>query len=296
MDRPLQLLLCVLICTPVSWALLCLQCVKSGPCQPEVCASGEDLCRTTVINTSKVLGLRDSPHQATPHRFFPPGQPRTFTLGRYLECVSCSSLDMSCERGRDQSLQCRHPREQCVEVVTHDKLEVTMKDERHTRGCGFLPGCPGPTGFHSNHSFHYLQCCNTTNCNRGPVIELQNLPPNGIQCYSCQGNSTHGCSSSESSLIDCRGPMIQCLHATGTKGLENQTFTVRGCATASWCRDSHVADTFGLTPLNVSCCEGTGCNHPYRSGGAPRPGPGALSLASTLLVTVRLWGGVLLWT
>ncbi|XP_013364212.1 PREDICTED: urokinase plasminogen activator surface receptor [Chinchilla lanigera] len=329
MDRPLQLLLCVLICTPVSWALLCLQCVKSGPCQPEVCASGEDLCRTTVINVWEEEELkvveRGCTHAEKSNRTMSyrtgqqiisltetvcgsnlcnkprPGQPRTFTLGRYLECVSCSSLDMSCERGRDQSLQCRHPREQCVEVVTHDKLEVTMKDERHTRGCGFLPGCPGPTGFHSNHSFHYLQCCNTTNCNRGPVIELQNLPPNGIQCYSCQGNSTHGCSSSESSLIDCRGPMIQCLHATGTKGLENQTFTVRGCATASWCRDSHVADTFGLTPLNVSCCEGTGCNHPardvqYRSGGAPRPGPGALSLASTLLVTVRLWGGVLLWT
>lgn len=50
------------------------------------------------------------------------------------------------------------------------------------------------------------------------VLELQNLPPNGLQCYSCEGNSTHECSSEETFLIDCRGPMNQCLEATGTKG------------------------------------------------------------------------------
>ena len=42
------------------------------------------------------------------------------------------------------------------------------RDEHHTRGCGNLPGCPGPTGFHNNHTFHFLQCCNTTKCNAGP--------------------------------------------------------------------------------------------------------------------------------
>lgn len=41
-------------------------------------------------------------------------------------------------------------------------------DERHSRGCGNLPGCPGPTGFHNNHTFHFLRCCNTTKCNGGP--------------------------------------------------------------------------------------------------------------------------------
>lgn len=42
------------------------------------------------------------------------------------------------------------------------------EDERYSRGCGNLPGCPGPTGFHNNHTFHFLRCCNTTKCNRGP--------------------------------------------------------------------------------------------------------------------------------
>ncbi|XP_023560354.1 urokinase plasminogen activator surface receptor isoform X2 [Octodon degus] len=332
MGRPALLLLLlpgVLICAPGSWALLCLQCKSRGPCQEEMCAPGQDLCRTTAMRVweeeelevvergcthaeksnrtmsyrrgSQIISLTETVCGSDLCNKPRLGRQRTFSMGRYLECVSCTSSDMSCERGREQSLQCRHPREQCLDVVTYDNLKVNVKDEHHTRGCGFLPGCPGPTGFHNHHSFHYLQCCNRTNCNRGPVIQLQNLPPNGVQCYSCEGNSTHGCSSNESSLVDCRGPMDQCLQATGPIGLGNETFTVRGCVTASWCHDSHMSDIFSLTRLSISCCKGTGCNHPasdiqYRSGGAPRPGPVPLSLASTLLVIIRLWGGVLLWT
>ncbi|KAG3256193.1 plasminogen activator, urokinase receptor [Ictidomys tridecemlineatus] len=244
----------------------------------------ETVCGFNLCNQPKSVRSRNTPY------------------GRYLECVSCTSSDMSCERGREQSLQCRYPGEQCVEVVTHRSLEGNTRDEQHSRGCGYLPGCPGPTGFHNNYTFHFLQCCNTTKCNRGPVLELQNLPPNGIQCYSCEGNSTHGCSATETSLIDCRGPMDHCLEAIGTNGLESQSYTVRGCATASWCHGSHVADTFSLTRLNVSCCSKSGCNHPvqdgqYRRSGAPgQPGPAHLSLTITLLATIRLWGGVLLWT
>uniref|UniRef100_H0VIH5 Plasminogen activator, urokinase receptor n=1 Tax=Cavia porcellus TaxID=10141 RepID=H0VIH5_CAVPO len=309
MGRLLLLLLSSLpfLPPPASWALICLHCRSNGPCQVETCAAGQDLCRTTVIRVWKDGG-EGCAHTEKSNRTMsyrmgseiisltetvcgsnlcnkPTRQPRTVVLGRYLECVSCTSLDMSCERGREQTLQCRYPREQCIEVVTHHSQEG--EDERHTRGCGFLPGCPGPTSFHNNLTFHYLRCCNSTKCNGGPVIELKNLPPNGVQCYSCEGNSTHGCSSSENSLIDCRGPMNQCLEATGTKG-ENKTVTVRGCTTASWCQDSHMADTFSLTRVSVSCCEGSGCNDP--------PGPVPLSLASTLLVILRLWGGVFLWT
>ncbi|MEJ1286267.1 plasminogen activator urokinase receptor [Cricetulus griseus] len=171
-----------------------------------------------------------------------------FPRGRYLECMSCSSLDQSCERGREQSLQCRYPGEQCVEVVTLRSTEI---------------------------------------------LNLRDLPPNGVQCYSCEGNSTHGCSSKETSLVDCRGPMDQCLEATGLDVLANRSHTVRGCSTASWCQGSHVADAFLLSHPNISCCDGSGCNGP-RSG-APRTDPARLGLIVSLLLTVRLWG-LLLWT
>ncbi|KAF3814666.1 hypothetical protein GH733_016942 [Mirounga leonina] len=279
-------------------------CGRIGKCQVEECARGEELevvergCahpeksnRTMsyrtgmqIITLTETLCGTDLCNRPTP------GRTSTFPRirSRYLECVSCASSDLSCERGWDQSLQCRSPTEH-------------PRDEHHTRGCGNLPGCPGPTGFHNNHTFHFLRCCNTTKCNGGPVLELQNLPLNGLQCYSCEGNSTHGCSSEEIALTACQGPMNQCLKATGTNGLGNPSYTVRGCATSSWCQSLHVAEAFRLTHLNVSCCTGNGCNHPVlghqpHMGGAPRPGPAHLSLMATLLITARLWGGTLLWT
>ncbi|XP_032181617.1 urokinase plasminogen activator surface receptor isoform X3 [Mustela erminea] len=270
------LLLLVQTCVPASWSLQCLLCGRTGKCQVEECARGQDLCRTTtlriweggeelevvergcahpeksnrtmsyrtgtqIITLTEALCATDLCNQPSP------GRTSTFprTRNRYLECVSCASSDLSCERGWDQSLQCRSPTEQCVEVVTHRSLEV---------------------------------------------VELQNLPLNGLQCYSCEGNSTHGCSVDESSLTACQGPMNQCLEATGTNGLGNPIYTVRGCATPSWCQSLHVAEAFSLTHLNVSCCTGTGCNS------APRLGPAHLSLTTTLLITARLWGGTLLWT
>nr|XP_035963247.1 urokinase plasminogen activator surface receptor isoform X1 [Halichoerus grypus] len=326
------LLLSLQTCVPASWSLQCMLCGRIGMCQVEECARGQDLCRTTIMRiweggeelevvergcahpekSNRTMSYRTGMQIITLTEALcgtdlcnrpTPGRTSTFPRirSRYLECVSCASSDLSCERGWDQSLQCRSPTEQCVEVVTHQSLEGSPRDEHHTRGCGNLPGCPGPTGFHNNHTFHFLRCCNTTKCNGGPVLELQNLPPNGLQCYSCEGNSTHGCSSEEISLIACQGPMNQCLEATGTNGLGNPSYTVRGCATSSWCQSLHVAEAFSLTHLNVSCCTGNGCNHPVlghqpRMGSAPRPGPAHLSLMATLLITARLWGGTLLWT
>ncbi|XP_036284636.1 urokinase plasminogen activator surface receptor isoform X4 [Pipistrellus kuhlii] len=277
------LLLWVPACIPAAWGLRCMRCERTGSCRVQECAPGQDLCRTTILSiweegaelevvetdcahpekTNRTMSYRvgmqvitltetvcgfDLCNRPSPGRA--PAFPRS--RSRYLECVSCASSDLSCERGRDKSLQCRSPSEQCLEVVTHRDPAGGPGDERHSRGCGHLPGCPGPTGFHNNLTFHFLRCCNTTKCNGGP------------------------------------GP--------GRPG-----YTVRGCATASWCQGLHVAEAFRLTDPNVSCCTGHGCNHPNRDGqprrgGAPRPGPAPLSLSIALLVTARLWGGMLLRT
>ncbi|XP_006871422.1 PREDICTED: urokinase plasminogen activator surface receptor isoform X2 [Chrysochloris asiatica] len=285
MGHPRLLLLLALTCIPVSWGLQCLLCERNGPCQMD---TGQDLCRTTVLRVweegeeqvvvEKGCAHREKTTRSMSYRTGPqiitlsetvcdsdlcnqpdPRPPSTFPRSRYLECASCASSDMSCERGRDQSLQCRNPEEQCLEVVTHRYLEGEQ------------------------------------------VTELQNLPLNDFQCYSCEGNSTHGCSSEETTLITCRGPMTQCLEATGSNELGAPSYTVRGCATHSWCQGLHMAESFRMTHLNVSCCSGNGCNHPARDtqprkGRASQPGPTHLSLTITLLMSARLWGGTLLWT
>uniref|UniRef100_A0A5F9CV33 Urokinase plasminogen activator surface receptor n=1 Tax=Oryctolagus cuniculus TaxID=9986 RepID=A0A5F9CV33_RABIT len=287
MDRPPLLLplLWLHTCLPASKGLRCVRCERTGACGVEECVPGQALCRTTALHvweggeelkvvergcahpekTNRTMSYRTGPQIITLTETVcasdlcnkpTPGQAAPFPRSRYLECASCASSDMSCERRREQSLQCRHPGDQCLEVVSHRSQEVR---------------------------------------------ELHNLPPNGLQCYSCEGNSTHGCSSDETTLTDCRGPMNQCLEATGTDGLGNRSYTVRGCATASWCQSLHVAEAFSLTHLSVTCCAGHGCNSPasdaeHRRGGAPRPGPAPLGLLLTALATSRLWGVTLLWT
>uniref|UniRef100_A0A8C9LXJ3 Urokinase plasminogen activator surface receptor n=1 Tax=Piliocolobus tephrosceles TaxID=591936 RepID=A0A8C9LXJ3_9PRIM len=290
MGHPLLLPLLLLLhtCVPASWGLRCMQCKSNGDCRVEECALGQDLCRTTIVRVweeGEELELveKSCTHSEKTNRTMSyrtglkitrltevvcgldlcnqgnSGRAVTFSRSRYLECISCGSSDMSCERGRHQSLQCRSPEEQCLEVVTH-----------------WIP-------------------------EGEEVLELENLPQNGRQCYSCKGNSTHGCSSEETFLIDCRGPMNQCLVATGTYEPKNQSYMVRGCVTASMCQRAHLSDAFSMNHINVSCCTESGCNHPdldvhYRKGAAPQPGPGHLSLTITLLMTARLWGGTLLWT
>ncbi|XP_036868334.1 urokinase plasminogen activator surface receptor isoform X2 [Manis javanica] len=182
-----------------SWGLQCMLCGSTGKCHVQECAQGQDLCRTTVMRIweggeelevvergcahpektnrtmsyrigMQIISLTETVCESNMCNQPRPGRAPVFPRSRYLECVSCASSDLSCERGLDHSLQCRNPGDQCLEVVTHQNLQESPGDEHHSRGCGNLPGCPGPIGFHNNHSFHFLQCCNTTKCNQGPVL------------------------------------------------------------------------------------------------------------------------------
>ncbi|XP_068848147.1 urokinase plasminogen activator surface receptor isoform X3 [Capricornis sumatraensis] len=288
-QKSLLLLLLVHTYIPASWGLRCVQCKNATSCSVEECAPGQDLCRTTVLSVweasnkmnvmRKGCTHRDKTNRSMSYRAGNqiitlseavcgsdlcnkpnPGPDATVSRNRYLECASCASTDLTCERGWDQSMQCLKSRDQCVDVITHRSLKGEPQ-----------------------------------------LLEIQNLPPNGLQCYSCEGNSAHRCSSEETFLIDCRGPMNQCLEATGTKGLRNPSYTIRGCAAPSWCQSLHVAEAFDLTHVNVSCCTGNGCNHPARDaqprkGGAPQTSPAHLGFFVSLLLTARLWGATLLCT
>ncbi|XP_012293407.2 urokinase plasminogen activator surface receptor isoform X1 [Aotus nancymaae] len=336
MGHPLLLPLLLLLLhtgVPASWGLRCIQCNGHGNCRVEECALGQNLCRTTSVRhweegeevemvekscthsekTNRTMSFRTGVRITTLTEAVcgldlcnqdSSGPAVTFPRNRFLECISCGSSDMSCERGRHQSLQCTSPKEQCLDMVTHRTSEAEEgrpKDDHHIRGCGHLPGCPGIAGFHSEDTFHFLKCCNTTKCNGGPILSLANLPKNGHRCYSCQGNSTHGCSSENTVLTDCRGPMNQCLEATGIYEPLSESYMVRGCATSSMCQHDHVSDAFSMSHIDVACCTENDCNNPaediqHRSEAAPPPGPAHLSLTITGLMTARLWGGTLLWT
>ncbi|XP_064237286.1 urokinase plasminogen activator surface receptor isoform X2 [Aotus nancymaae] len=282
MGHPLLLPLLLLLLhtgVPASWGLRCIQCNGHGNCRVEECALGQNLCRTTSV--------------------------RHWEEGEEVEMVE-KSCTHSEKTNRTMSFRTGVRITTLTEAVCgldlcNQDSSGRPKDDHHIRGCGHLPGCPGIAGFHSEDTFHFLKCCNTTKCNGGPILSLANLPKNGHRCYSCQGNSTHGCSSENTVLTDCRGPMNQCLEATGIYEPLSESYMVRGCATSSMCQHDHVSDAFSMSHIDVACCTENDCNNPaediqHRSEAAPPPGPAHLSLTITGLMTARLWGGTLLWT
>uniref|UniRef100_P49616-3 Isoform 2 of Urokinase plasminogen activator surface receptor n=1 Tax=Rattus norvegicus TaxID=10116 RepID=P49616-3 len=164
--RLLLLVVVVTTCVPASQGLRCIQCESNQDCLVEECALGQDLCRTTVLREWEdaeelEVVTRGCAHKEKTNRTMsyrmgsvivsltetvcatnlcnrprPGARGRPFPRGRYLECASCTSLDQSCERGREQSLQCRYPTEHCIEVVT---LQST---ERKLPAAGSPLGCP----------------------------------------------------------------------------------------------------------------------------------------------------------
>ncbi|ERE46432.1 urokinase plasminogen activator surface receptor [Cricetulus griseus] len=128
---------------------------------------------------------------------------------------------MQCEDSQNCLVkECALGQDLCRTTVLHEweddnELELEMRD------CAHYEKTNRTMSYRVNSKIISLAevVCATDVCNRPrPVLNLRDLPPNGVQCYSCEGNSTHGCSSKETSLIDCRGPMDQCLEATGLDG------------------------------------------------------------------------------
>ncbi|XP_068944985.1 urokinase plasminogen activator surface receptor isoform X2 [Petaurus breviceps papuanus] len=257
----------------VSSGLRCYHCESSGSCTVETCLPGQELCRTTVYN----------------NRWRGPSP--TFPGARTLECESCASSDQSCERGRTLTLRCPEPTDQCLERISQSSLEVGPLDERYVRGCGSFPDCPGPVGFHNNDTFLFLRCCNHSQCISGPIMKLSDYSLNGLQCHSCEGNSTHGCSPEETAITACQGPMNRCFEATGTHKHWGPGYTVRGCVAPAWCEAPHLTATFfDLVEPQIFCCFTSECNsatrdaNPRRSRAGPRPLPTSLTLTLLLLL------------
>uniref|UniRef100_A0A5F8H8H4 Urokinase plasminogen activator surface receptor n=1 Tax=Monodelphis domestica TaxID=13616 RepID=A0A5F8H8H4_MONDO len=187
--------------SPVSSALRCHHCESSGNCTVETCPPGQELCRTTVFynrwkggeelevvvrgcavtgkdnssmsyrTTQEIIMLKETVCDFDLCNHPDPRPSPTFPGSRTLECESCASSDLSCERGRILTLRCPDPTDQCLERVIQSSPEgesMSPSDERYVRGCGSFPDCPGPVGFHNNDTFLFLRCCNHSQCISGP--------------------------------------------------------------------------------------------------------------------------------
>uniref|UniRef100_A0A670INU5 UPAR/Ly6 domain-containing protein n=1 Tax=Podarcis muralis TaxID=64176 RepID=A0A670INU5_PODMU len=138
-----------------------------------------------------------------------------------LHCYSCSSADQTCYNSSHMQMRCARPEEKCIDITSLTVTEEFPRDEQRIKGCGSLTHCQEPLGFHNHNSFHLIKCCDSSQCNddtQGKIPGDTPPQPNGVTCFSCEGNSTHGCSPDDITKVQCRGVMTQCLEASGIHG------------------------------------------------------------------------------
>uniref|UniRef100_A0A9J7Y2Z4 UPAR/Ly6 domain-containing protein n=1 Tax=Cyprinus carpio carpio TaxID=630221 RepID=A0A9J7Y2Z4_CYPCA len=156
-----------------------------------------------------------------------------FTAGHSLSCYECTSQTCT------QEIQCPYGLTSCLNA----KFNVYVAPVT-VRGCA--PSvCPSGSinlGFGRGSSL----CCNTDLCNDQKLPDPANAP-NGMKCYSCDGNTC-------SNTVKCSGTEDRCFKATATIGGKSQV--LKGCVSKSLC------DATKLIPgvESASCCEGNLCN------------------------------------
>ncbi|EMP24904.1 Ly6/PLAUR domain-containing protein 3 [Chelonia mydas] len=228
-------------------ALRCYSCDGDRSCQEtEDCGEQQGRCRTTALTMISRSGVSDRIQkgcdvQGKPNNsisFFSHGQivmlaeehcatdlcnqgvPNalsSFPSNTSLDCLSCSSSDHSCSSPSLMQIRCPDPREQCVDITAISMPEEFPQDERRIKGCGQISRCQEPLGFHNQDSFYLLQCCNSSLCNNDAHDYQESpLPLNGVTCFACEGNSSHGCTPENITRLQCQGPMTHCMEAVGS--------------------------------------------------------------------------------
>ncbi|XP_062996321.1 urokinase plasminogen activator surface receptor [Elgaria multicarinata webbii] len=184
-----------------------------------------------------------------------------------LDCYTCASSDKTCFKTTLVPLRCVLPRESCVDITSFTMPEEFPADEERIKGCGQLSQCQEPLGFHNQNSFYLIKCCNTSWCNND-VQDYKSKPlaPNGVSCYSCEGNSTHGCAPENVAKVQCQGPMTRCLEASGIHGISGEQSVLKGCASSSWCDSPYTSVYKNLGAIQSRCCAEDLCNDWIKDG------------------------------
>uniref|UniRef100_A0A8D0BLA5 UPAR/Ly6 domain-containing protein n=1 Tax=Salvator merianae TaxID=96440 RepID=A0A8D0BLA5_SALMN len=232
--------------------LQCYSCDGHNDCQEtEVCDEHQDQCSTTIMT---LLALLDT-LTARGRR------------GNVLQCYSCSSTDQNCVDTKATTMLCAQLEENCVDITSFTTFQEFLADEQRIKGCGLLSHCEKPLGFHNQNSFYFIKCCNTSYCNNDMTDYKSNpMPLNGVTCYSCEGNATHGCSEGDITKLQCQGPMTQCLEASGIHSITGQNSVLKGCASPSWCDSPYTSVYKNMGVRYSRCCSGDLCNNQIVNG------------------------------
>ncbi|XP_054855580.1 urokinase plasminogen activator surface receptor-like [Eublepharis macularius] len=216
---------------------------------------------------------------------------------RPMQCYSCGQAEGTCFNSSLAQMRCSRPGEQCVDITSFTMLEEEFsQDAQHIKGCGQLAHCQEPLGFHNQGSFYLIKCCNASLCNKETEdYKATPLPLNGLTCYSCEGNFSHGCAPNDITQVQCQGSMNQCLEASGIDGISGQSSVVKGCASSSWCDSPYTAIYKNLGAPYTRCCTGELCNNWIVNESTLKPSARSQADHNPTTSSVLLSSSLLLW-
>uniref|UniRef100_A0A8C0H8Y4 LY6/PLAUR domain containing 3 n=1 Tax=Chelonoidis abingdonii TaxID=106734 RepID=A0A8C0H8Y4_CHEAB len=223
-----------------------------------------------------------------------------------LECHSCvERSDGGCSPEKMKTISCPDNTQLCMETVaavkwSHGQFLVGEK------GCGL--GRPGTNDkgvdLHGIFAFSQVHNCNSSRCNSRLDIQAMALQPmgnesarvpNGLECYSCQGNEA--CSPDNATVVKCYDGYQGCFHGNVTMRVGNFSLShpIKGCVQNKDC----TKEARGSAAVNLvgSCCSGHLCNRDlanktFFAPNIPRlevmPGPGANTTGANATATATV--------
>ncbi|XP_017557549.2 neuromast-expressed gpi-anchored lymphocyte antigen 6 [Pygocentrus nattereri] len=186
------------------------------------------------------------------------------TLLILMSALFCKVLSLTCyECIPETSVKCTErkvecPAGQCGNMKTTAYVGSTVLVDMVMKNCSFIQQCvTASVNFGVTKTKISNQCCNTDLCNSQRQPDVMSNIPNGIQCYTCNGEDC-------TSILDCVDEEDHCIKSTVSA--DGQTTMMRGCATRSFCMgdlSTHLAQS--NTVVGLTCCEGNLCNSVKRN-------------------------------
>ncbi|KAG9275914.1 urokinase plasminogen activator surface receptor-like [Astyanax mexicanus] len=176
-----------------------------------------------------------------------------------ISALSCEVLSLTCYQCipetsvqcTDQKVNC--PTGQCGNMKTTAYMGSTVLVNMVMKNCSLAQHCvTASVNFGITKTTISNQCCNTDLCNAQRKPEATSNTPNGLQCYTCNGEDC-------SSTLDCVDEEDHCIKSA--VGVEGQKLMMKGCATKSFCMGDLSAQLAqSSTVVGLSCCTGNLCN------------------------------------
>ncbi|XP_078511644.1 phospholipase A2 inhibitor and Ly6/PLAUR domain-containing protein-like [Lissotriton helveticus] len=177
--------------------------------------------------------------------------------GCALQCLTCSGDSPSNCTGSVEN--CTHWQDACI-AKYYTLTKSGSESSVYTLGCGMSSHCnftysmTVPTMREELNS----TCCMADNCVPDiPAVPSTTAEPNGLMCYSCLSEKSGSCP--DPGTMECSGMEDKCLQfvITVTTGLVGYKAAFSGCASESYCRNSPVLKSLGLTvKIDINCTSG----------------------------------------